>query len=82
MDNEPIIGQRTLHEGFEFHFANAASPTTSLCGATIVPTQIQPMFWGVESAVEGRWCERCETLARQRKAPDPGPEDAGYAPCL
>lgn len=82
MDNELIIGQRSLQEGFEFHYAPAAAPTVSLCGTPVVPTQIQPMFWGVDSAIEGRWCERCESLARKRKAPDPGPEDAGYAPCI
>ena len=62
---ELIVGSRTLDQGFEFHLAPADQPARALCGETVTPTQIPTMFYGVDSAIEGRWCERCERLARQ-----------------
>lgn len=83
MPEELIVGHVALPQGFEFHLARADSPTAALCGATVSPTQIPPMFYGVESAIEGRWCARCEALAREHAAR--APEEVatpGDAPCV
>jgi hypothetical protein len=78
-----VVGHRVLAQGFEFHLAPEAAPGTALCGATAVPTQIPPMFWSVDSAIEGRWCERCERSARAAaRAAIPEPETVGDAPCV
>lgn len=78
-----LIAQRSLPQGFEFHYAEAASPERSLCGETVTPTQIPPLFYGVESAIEGRWCPRCEALARRAAASkSPTPVEPGDAPCV
>jgi hypothetical protein len=62
---ELIVGSRALEQGFEFHLALADQPERALCGEVVSPTQIPANFYGVDSAIEGRWCERCERLARQ-----------------
>lgn len=73
---ELIVGSRTLDQGFEFHLAPADQPARALCGETVTPTQIPTMFYGVDSAIEGRWCERCERLARQPPVQESGAEAA------
>lgn len=82
MQEELIVAQTTLPEGFEFHLAQESVPATALCGATVQPTQIPPYFWGVESAIEGRWCPECERLARKRAERTTIEQEAGYAPCV
>lgn len=78
---EFCVGTRRLPHGFEFHLAPVDSPAQALCGETVEPTQIPPLFYGVDSAIEGRWCTRCEARARlARIAPEPA--SAGDAPCL
>ncbi|MBL8533737.1 MAG: hypothetical protein JNL33_07775, partial [Betaproteobacteria bacterium] len=37
----------------------------SLCGMPVEPTQIPAHFFGVDGALEGRWCQRCEALGRK-----------------
>ena len=73
---ELIVGSRALDQGFEFHLAPADHPERALCGETVAPTQIPAMFYGVDSAIEGRWCERCERLARQGPIQENGAEAA------
>lgn len=79
---ELIVGVRSLPQGYEFHFA-AADATTALCGETVAATQIPPNFYGIDSAIEGRWCQRCDQLRkaalRAAAAPPPTPGDA---PCV
>lgn len=65
-DNSLLVAHRALEHGFEFHLASEAEPTRSLCGIAVEPTQIPPGFYGVESAIEGRWCTECERLSRKR----------------
>lgn len=78
-----LISQKSLPQGFEFHLAEAAEPRRSLCGETVEATQIPPLFYGVESAIEGRWCQRCESLARQAFArAAPAAPETGDAPCV
>lgn len=77
-----LIAQKSLPQGFEFHLADAQAPRRSLCGEAVEATQIPPMFFGVESAIEGRWCQRCEALGRQAWAPPVPPPDTGDAPCV
>lgn len=72
MIQELIVGSRALEQGFEFHLAPADQPERALCGQTVSPTQIPANFYGVDSAIEGRWCERCERLARQPQNQDDG----------
>lgn len=76
-----VVAQSSLPQGFEFHLAPADAPGQALCGATVQPTQIPPLFWAVDSAIEGRWCGRCETLSR-RPPPPVEASEPGYAPCV
>jgi len=69
---ELIVASCALDQGFEFHLSTADTPEQSLCGQAVSPTQIPAMFYGVDSAIEGRWCERCERLARQPTIQDNG----------
>ncbi|MCU0868775.1 MAG: hypothetical protein MUF30_04115 [Burkholderiales bacterium] len=83
MQEDLIVGHVTLTHGFEFHLAPATTPDRALCGAAVTPTQIPPMFWGVDAAIEGRWCERCERAARAAaRAAIREPETVGDAPCV
>lgn len=84
MSEEWIVGYRALPEGFEFHLSSLAKAKHALCGQEIVPTQIPHYFFGVESAIEGRWCAQCESLSRaaaQAKVPAPAAQP-GDAPCV
>jgi hypothetical protein len=82
IDDTFLVAHRALQHGFEFHLSPQSDPQTSLCGIGVEPTQIPPYFYGVESAIEGRWCPQCERLARQRKTPPPSPASPGDAPCV
>lgn len=78
-----VVGHVTLTHGFEFHLAPGDASGTALCGTAVTPTQIPPMFWAVDSAIEGRWCERCERAARLAALPVVvEPETVGDAPCV
>jgi hypothetical protein len=85
MEPEYVVASKALPQGFEFHLAPAQSPENSLCGERVAPTQIPPMFWGVESAIEGRWCQRCAAAARAARAAArqaASPAESGDAPCV
>jgi len=77
-----VIGSLDTAHGFEFHYALPDSATRGLCGAAVRPTQIPAHFYGIESAIEGRWCQRCERLSRERTIRSAVPEPTGDAPCL
>jgi len=79
-----LIAQRSLPQGPEFHYAQEATPERALCGEAVSPTQIPPAFYGVDSAIEGRWCLRCEALQKRAAALSAaaGGEAAGDAPCV
>lgn len=64
MIRELCVGVRKLPQGFEFHLADLATPESALCGATVESTQIPPMFYGIDGAIEGRWCQTCAAAAR------------------
>ncbi|MBI1397283.1 MAG: hypothetical protein GC151_15025 [Betaproteobacteria bacterium] len=82
MIDDLVVGCRALAQGFEFHLAHAGRPGESLCGVQIEPTQIPANFYGVESAIEGRWCERCEHLSRRSPPSRDGTDTPGEAPCV
>lgn len=82
IDDTLLVAHRALQHGFEFHLSPQAAPQTSLCGIDVEPTQIPPYFYGVESAIEGRWCPQCERLSRQRKTASTTPPSPGDAPCV
>lgn len=65
MRDDLLIGSRAVEHGFEFHFSAGASPDRSLCGMPVEPTQIPAHFFGVDGALEGRWCQQCEVLGRK-----------------
>ncbi|MFN8833835.1 MAG: hypothetical protein ACK53Z_03415 [Betaproteobacteria bacterium] len=83
MIHDLLIAQKPRPQGFEFHYAEASTPERALCGEAVSPTQIPPAFYGVDSAIEGRWCLRCETLQRRAAAlAFKVPEADGDAPCV
>ena len=85
MEPQFVVASRALPQGFEFHLAPIQTPETALCGERVSPTQIPPMFWGVESAIEGRWCERCEAAAKAARVAArrlATPADSCDAPCV
>jgi hypothetical protein len=84
MTPELLVAQRSLPQGFEFHYCEAGTPERSLCGETVSPTQIPPLFYGVDSAIEGRWCLRCDALARKARAAArvEAVAETGDAPCV
>lgn len=76
-----LIAQKPLPQGLEFHYAEGSTPERALCGEPVSPTQIPPAFYGVDSAIEGRWCLRCEALQRRTAALTAGATEAeGDAP--
>jgi len=80
---ELIVGVRSLPQGYEFHFTPATDPEIALCGAEVSPTQIPPNFYGIDSAIEGRWCERCDALRKAAmRAAIVLPVEPGDAPCV
>ncbi len=81
---EMIVGVRPVPQGYEFHLSLASLPASALCGAQVAPTQIPPNFYGIDSAIEGRWCQSCETLRRAaaRAVDPPTAVVPGDAPCL
>ena len=83
-ESDLIVSHKALPQGFEFHLSSGDAPRQSLCDQTVVPTQIPPFFWAVDSAIEGRWCERCEALSRKLEAVEPPPPavEMGDAPCV
>ena len=83
MTPELLVAQRSLPQGFEFHYSEAGAPGLSLCGEPVSATQIPPLFYGVDSAIEGRWCLRCDALARKARTPlPPAVVETGDAPCV
>jgi hypothetical protein len=80
---ELSVGVRSLPQGYEFHFTTAANPEIALCGVEVSPTQIPPNFYGIDSAIEGRWCEQCEALRKAAmRAAIVLPAAPGDAPCV
>jgi len=81
---EMIVGVRSLPQGYEFHLAPISFPGIALCGVEVSPTQIPPNFYGIDSAIEGRWCQSCEALRRAaaRAAVSTPPPVPGDAPCV
>jgi hypothetical protein len=80
---ELIVGVRSLPQGYEFHFSDVTTRDRALCGAEVEPTQIPPNFYGIDSAIEGRWCERCEALRKAAKHDATTTETLpGDAPCV
>lgn len=80
---EMIVGVKSLPQGYEFHFAASTRPDSALCGAQVMSTQIPPNFYGIDSAIEGRWCQRCDSLRRAAlKAAMAPPPSPGDAPCV
>ncbi len=80
---ELIVGVRSLPQGYEFHFSPAPCPESALCGAEVSPTQIPPNFYGIDSAIEGRWCQLCETLRKAAVRAATVPQTVpGDAPCV
>ncbi|MFO1318094.1 MAG: hypothetical protein U1F52_00565 [Burkholderiales bacterium] len=58
------VSVRRLPQGYEFHLAEAATPEIALCGVAVEPTQIPPNFYGIDGAIEGRWCPVCAAATR------------------
>lgn len=51
-------------EGYYFyHISPDDSPTKSLCGKTVMPTQIPVSTWGFKGHLNERYCAECEKLA-------------------
>ena len=65
---ERYVGVRRVPHGFEFHLADASTPEAALCGEVVEPTQIPPMFYGIDGAIEGRWCQVCAAAAKRPAA--------------
>ncbi len=80
-DDTLLVGHRALPQGFEFHLSRAREPSRSLCGVDVESTQIPAYFYGVDSAIEGRWCTRCEALSKRVVLPVEV-ATPGDAPCV
>ncbi len=48
---------------FYYHISPNNTLTKSLCGKTVMPTQIPVNTWGIVGHLNERYCKECEKLA-------------------
>ena len=47
---------------FHYHLAEHAESRMSLCGVSVMPTNIPLAAWGTRTHLNERWCSYCESL--------------------